>query len=316
MDAIKLASERWPGVASAVQLYQNLIEAVLKVYEKDGDIPISAATPSDAASPAVQDPSSSSSNMTSPATVASSSVATPPGNNGAPFGYINQQSRRSVEQAPPVPYSSGATPPVVRSPPVPQQNAQAQPGADQYFNQNDHFNNNYNYNQNANGNMAPPPNIMTPPQPTYDTPNQWTHLPHFLPDYNWPQNAYANADQLQQQQQQAHLYPQIPHHNQPQQPFPAYIGQNNNNSTTTFLEPTYPYPAPGAFDPQPVADQYMQGMWEMDGNAWNNGLTEVQQQELMESLERDGMEDIQGMITTTQAMHQAMMQPKGQQGGG
>jgi hypothetical protein len=59
----------------------------------------------------------------------------------------------------------------------------------------------------------------------------------------------------------------------------------------------------------------MQEIWELDGNAWNNGLTEVQQQELMDSLERDGMEDIQGMITTTQAMHQAMMQPKGQQQG-
>jgi hypothetical protein len=317
MDAIKLASERWPGVASAVQLYQNLIEAVLKVYEKDGDIPISAATPSDAASPAVQDPNNSS-NVTSPATVASSSVATPPGNNGAPFGYINQQSRRSVEQAPPMPYSSGTTPPVVRSPPVPQQNTQAQSGADQYFNNNDNYNN-YNYNQNANGNIGPPTNNMAH-QPTYDMPNQWNHLPNFLPDYTWPQNAYANPDQQQQQQQQqqhqqqANLYPQIPQHNQPQQPFPAYIGQNNNNSTTTFLEPTYPYPAPGAFDPQPVADQYMQELWELDGNAWNNGLTQQQQQELMDSLERDGMEDIQGMITTTQAMHQAMMQPKGSQG--
>jgi hypothetical protein len=65
-----------------------------------------------------------------------------------------------------------------------------------------------------------------------------------------------------------------------------------------------------------VADQYMQQFWELDGNAWNNGLTETQQQELMRSLETDGMEDIQGMITSTTAMHQAMMQgyqSKGQQ---
>jgi hypothetical protein len=60
-----------------------------------------------------------------------------------------------------------------------------------------------------------------------------------------------------------------------------------------------------------VADQYMQQFWDLDGNAWNNGLTETQQQELMDSLERDGMEDIQGMITDTQAAHRAMMGNRG-----
>lgn len=305
MDAIQLASERWPGVASAVQLYQNLIDAVLKVYEKDGDIPISAATPSDAASPAVQDPNQSS-NVTSPATVASSSVATPPERNGAPFGYISQQSRRSVEQAPPVPYSSGTTPPVVRTPPVPQQPLQAQPGADQYVN-----NNNYNYNQNANDNMNMPAENIPQPRPAFDVPNQWNHLPNFMTDYNWPQTNYAIPNQ---QQHQSNLYPQIPQYQQPQQTFPAYVGPNNANNAT-FLEPPYPYPAPGAFDPQPVADQYMQDIWELDGNTWNNGLTEVQQQELMSNLETNGMEDIQDIITTTQNMQRAMVQqPKGQPG--
>jgi hypothetical protein len=331
MDAIKLASERWPGVASAVQLYQNLIEAILKVYEKDGDIPISAATPSDAASPAVQDPNHNS-NVTSPATVASSSVATPPGNNGAPFGYLNQHHKRSVEQAPPMPYSSGTTPPVVRSPPVPQQqNNQAQPGADQYFT-NTSYNHNYNnYNPNASGSTGHPPNAMQPPQSNFDMPAQWNNVPNFLPDYTWPQNSDQHQQQHQQQQhqqqqqqyqqyqhqqqhQQAGSYSQMPQTNQQQQPFPDYIGQNGNNSNSTYLEPGYQYPAPGAFDAQPVADQYMQQLWDVDGNAWNNGLTEVQQQELMESLERDGMEDIQGMITMTEAAHRAMMQPQGQPG--
>jgi hypothetical protein len=329
MDAIKLASERWPGVASAVQLYQNLIEAILKVYEKDGDIPISAATPSDAASPAPNH----NSNVTSPATVASSSVATPPGNNGAPFGYLNQHHKRSVEQAPPTPYSSGTTPPVVRSPPIPQQqNTQAQPGADQYF-ANNNYNYNYNnYNPNASGSTGPPPNAMHPPQSNFDTPAPWNNVPNFLPDYTWPQNTDQHQQQQQHQQhqqhqhqqyqhqqhqqqhQQASSYSQIPQNNQQQQPFPDYMGQNGNNSNSTYLEPGYQYPAPGAFDPQPVADQYMQQFWDLDGNAWNNGLTEVQQQELMESLERDGMEDIQGMITTTEAAHRAMMQPQGQPG--
>lgn len=266
MDAIQLASERWPGVASAVQLYQNLIGAILKIYEKDGDIPISAATPSDAASPAVQshDAShSSGSNVASPATVASSSVATPPERQAAPpFGYINQQSRRSIEQPPPVPYQSSATPPTNNhTPPIPQQ---AQPGADQFF---------ANTTTNTTNNAFNPP-APTNGLPTYDLPTQWNHLPPFVPDYAWPQNPPQNPyDQFQQQN---NLYPPLPHQQQQQQ----------------NLYPTYPFP-----DPQPNADQYMQQFWDLDGNAWNNGLTEGQQQELMQALETDGMQDIRGMIS-------------------
>ena len=45
MTSIKKAIERWPGVASAYQLYSNLIDACLKIYEKDGDIPIAVGSP-------------------------------------------------------------------------------------------------------------------------------------------------------------------------------------------------------------------------------------------------------------------------------
>lgn len=309
MEAIQLASERWPGVASAVQLYQNLIGAILKVYEKDGDIPISAATPSDGPSPAVHMHDaghSSSSNVASPATVASSSVATPPEKNAAPFGYVNQQARRSVEQPPPVPYQSTATPPNVRTPPVTQQNNQAQPGAEQYYNNMDN-----NVNLTANG---------APNAPLFDINNQWNHLPNFMPDYGWPQDHYGAApqqaqplyphmqNQPQQQQQQQQQYP-IPQPNQ--QPFPAFIGSSTN--PTTFLEPTYPFPTNAGpanpFDTAPATEQYMQQFWDLDGNAWNNGLDQTQQQELMQRFEKDGMQRVQGMITDTHAMMRAMMRP-------
>lgn len=300
MEAIQLASERWPGVASAVQLYQNLIAAILKIYEKDGDIPISAATPSDAASPAVQTHDAThSSSVNSPATVASSSVATPPERNAAPFGYINQQSRRSVEQPPPVPYQASVTPPTGRTPPVAQQHMQAQPGADQYFNAN---------NLNPHANTVPASN-------QFDINNQWNHLPNFMPDFTWPHNPYGAPDQQQhQQQQQQNIYNQLPPQDYPapqnpnQQPFPTFIGPSN--ADTTFLDPTYPFPTianPAPFEPQPSTDQYMQQFWDLDGNAWNNGLTQDQQQELMQALETDGMQDIQGMITHTQAVQRAMM---------
>lgn len=96
LDAIELASERWPGVASARSLYQNLIEACLKVYEKKGDVPISATSPSDstsAASPSMRDDSSTRSRTMSPATVSTGSLSTPPERTDAPFGYISPQTK-------------------------------------------------------------------------------------------------------------------------------------------------------------------------------------------------------------------------------
>ena len=54
MEAIELAIERWPGVASAVTLYRSLIDAVMKIYDRDGvgdvHFPV-GASPMDAASP-------------------------------------------------------------------------------------------------------------------------------------------------------------------------------------------------------------------------------------------------------------------------
>ena len=40
MQGVALASRRWPGVESALQLYEALISAILTVYERDGDISI------------------------------------------------------------------------------------------------------------------------------------------------------------------------------------------------------------------------------------------------------------------------------------
>lgn len=41
----KQAIERWPGVASAIELYGNLIRACMNIYDKDGDFPIAAGSP-------------------------------------------------------------------------------------------------------------------------------------------------------------------------------------------------------------------------------------------------------------------------------
>jgi hypothetical protein len=96
LESIRLSSERWPGVASAMELYYNLIEACMKIFDKDGDVPITAGSPSDTASVV-------SSNMvdginrsrtTSPATASTASVSTPSENASAPFGYLPNQNQQ------------------------------------------------------------------------------------------------------------------------------------------------------------------------------------------------------------------------------
>ncbi|KAL6718094.1 hypothetical protein ACLMJK_004180 [Lecanora helva] len=51
-EAISLASERWPGVESALELYQNLIAACLKAYDGNSDISYVVDSSSSKASPA------------------------------------------------------------------------------------------------------------------------------------------------------------------------------------------------------------------------------------------------------------------------
>ncbi|KAF2171273.1 hypothetical protein M409DRAFT_18388 [Zasmidium cellare ATCC 36951] len=267
MEAIQMASDRWPGVASAVQLYLNLITAIMKIYEKDDDVPISAATPSDAAaSPGSTFPDvNGRSRATSPATVSSQSVATPPERQ---FGYIDQHSqRRSVEEPPPVPYRSDSSLPNVTTPP-----ARQTPSVQ--------------HNVPHHGSSDSIPTMQNQfQQQQYPFPNaQFNALPQFTPDLTvpgWtaPQQApvafaHANASALPMQQ------PMDPYGNQAFDP---------NHAA---------YPFPGGYEEN---QQYVPQYWDMDSGSFGNGLNQMQQEELMHSLETDGMEDIQSMITHTLA---------------
>jgi hypothetical protein len=92
LESIELCSERWPGVASALELYKNLITACMKIYEKDGDIPIAASSPSDSASVASGNlvEGINRSRTTSPATASTASIHTPA---EPPFGYLTNQNQ-------------------------------------------------------------------------------------------------------------------------------------------------------------------------------------------------------------------------------
>lgn len=47
LECIKIASERWPGVISALELYKSLIAACMRIYDQTGNVEISAASPSE-----------------------------------------------------------------------------------------------------------------------------------------------------------------------------------------------------------------------------------------------------------------------------
>ena len=51
-EAVRLASQRWPGVESALELYQNLISACLKAYEGNSETSYVVESASNKASPA------------------------------------------------------------------------------------------------------------------------------------------------------------------------------------------------------------------------------------------------------------------------
>ena len=112
LESIDLSSERWPGVASALQLYRNLISACMKIYDKDGDIPISAGSPSDSASVVSSIAEGiTRSRAASPASVSTVSVHTPSDKTQAPFGYLPTQtpplfSFTTTQQAAPSIFSS------------------------------------------------------------------------------------------------------------------------------------------------------------------------------------------------------------------
>ena len=296
MDGITLAAERWPGVASAIQLYSNLIVAILKIYEKDGDIPISAATPSEtAASPNSMFPDAyqNRSRTTSPATVSTQSVTTPSERGGAagaapPFGFLHQQGRGSIEMPPPVPYQSDPSPPSLPVTTPPAVMPFGQPGL-----------------------------LQQPPQAPSLQQHSSTESVPTLQSFH-PQGAFHNANASGIDQQHNHLptfdvsapqWPDAANMSLPGQggatglegswPFELTLYGNGMNSVNGVSG--YPAMPNGSadMDPQP----YQTSFWALDAGSagYGTGLTQMQQAELMHSLETDGMEDIQTMISSSLA---------------
>lgn len=93
LKAIFLASERWPGVASALELYTNLVTACLKVYDGSSETSYVVTSPSNKASPASSQDVTTPPAISSPSSVVTGSVPSiVPAEHPSPFGYVIDQS--------------------------------------------------------------------------------------------------------------------------------------------------------------------------------------------------------------------------------
>jgi hypothetical protein len=264
MEAIRLGSERWPGVLSAIELYHDLISAILKAYDKDGDIPLQEATPSDTASPAGNPYSpnlnQSRSRGASPGTISTVSIATPPERIPS-FGAYQST---SVEHPPPMPYQTSDHP--VVTPPV-YQNAQA---------------------------PQPIPRISGPEISPAAYSTTHTTNPYFQP-------LPSHFSELSQQSHWRSQYPSPAQRGDSDSYSPYGLSPSG---TGLAPPTPYPASSPlyGPGDPaQQTAENLMAnpGFWGQDMSQFGAGLDHAQQTELMHSLETSGMEDIQHIITNT-----------------
>lgn len=270
MEAIGLAASRWPGVASAHELYTYIIEAILKIYDKDGDVQIPANTPSDEPSPALAfSDGTGRSRTTSPA---SGAFDTPPEQPG-PFGYFHHSARRSIEQPPPLPYHAQPTPPIAGN--------NAPPG--------------------ARSTMAPHMSPESVEAVSYGEPLRPPPLKHYDSSSNMhyqrlPENfgtlvnsGWSSADATGDQTK-AYLTPANPYSQQAG----AYADLNGYD---------YAYSGNGLPSLQATALDYLNPSgWSTPTSQQGMGLTSEQQGELMQSLETQGMEDIESLINASNAI--------------
>jgi hypothetical protein len=262
LHCIKQAIERWPGVASAIELYENLIRACMKIYDKDGDIPIAAG------SPAESGPEGGRSRTTSPAftplvpDVSIKQEITPPKpvkDEHPPFGFVHHpsfsnQGTGSTIQAPLTPgnlvptsaYESPGSAASSARRPTDRSSTQSYGNISNFSYESDSFNN-----------------------AQYNNP-----LPSYSGEFNWNPsfNLSSGVAPLS---------------------IPAF-SPFDQNGTTSDLEMMNNPMSPN------YSDYLYPPSWDMDRSA--TGLNQEQHSELMHSLEADGMRDIQQMITATNAV--------------
>ncbi|SLM35384.1 fungal specific transcription factor domain-containing protein [Lasallia pustulata] len=105
LEAIFLASERWPGVESALELYDDLVKACLKAYDGNSETSYVVSSPSNRPAPASPSEVTTPPPLSSPAMALKSLSPTHSGQDKSPsFGFVidnpqNPQSHKQTVQA-------------------------------------------------------------------------------------------------------------------------------------------------------------------------------------------------------------------------
>lgn len=258
---IKQAAERWPGVASAIELYENLIRACMKIYDKDGDIPIAAGSPAESGS------GGSRSQTTSPVfaplvpDVSVKQECTPPqpktlsADEPPPFGFVRHPSYSSQGSAQPTMQASmtpGNLAPLSAYD-LPESASSGRRPTDNRSSTHSYGNiSNFSYESDQ----------FNPAQ--YDNP-----LPAYNNEFNWNPNFNLSqgASPL--------TIPAL-------SPFDRTSGTADLEMMNNSMSPNY-------------SDYLYPPSYDIDRSA--TGLNQEQHSELMHNLEIDGMRDIQQMIT-------------------
>lgn len=260
MEAIMLASDRWPGVASAHALYGHIIEAILKIYDKDGDVPISTDTSSDVASldSAHMDPSRNS-RMNSPASSTASN--------------LQMMMSRHASSSSRTPEMIGICPPINESETAPITISSPHSAMSFGSSPNSPF---YNISSFNNGN-----NLISQMRDEQSIPIQFQSLPDNFADISAA--GWTNVTQPPQLQHQesygSYMSDQSVYSLDPLSSVEMYTGLDNSQRT----------PIDGqAFD--------INAWFGRTGLPPNPGLNMDQQSELMQNLQTNGVGDIEMMI--------------------
>ncbi|KAF1955934.1 hypothetical protein CC80DRAFT_492861 [Byssothecium circinans] len=261
LESIELASERWPGVASALELYRNLIVACMKIYDKDGDIPIAAASPSDSASvTSGMVDGINRSRTTSPATASTASVSTPSETTHPPFGYLPMNQNQPLFN----------------------------------FNSPQHLASNSS--RPSSQSQSAPPTHLSPqhisPQPYLDT-SPKSSIDHTIPSFNYTQapSHFTPLPTTFAELPQWNPAFSMPH----QEPFNNMQGQGQSHGqgqplTSPVFNENY-----AANQGYPMTD-YLYPQWGQDHSLRGNGLTQEQQMQLMQDFEANETGKIEEMI--------------------
>lgn len=276
MDAINTCSARWPGVSSAISLYEDLIQAILRVYDKDGDIQLPETSPSDTASPQHTSERISRSHTNSPATIHSS--VTTPSERGS--HHLNRSSY-SVEQPPPMPYQASMTPPasLQGQSPSAQHTTSGLSGPSSTFTEAHATSPSMYSGQSAQ---------QSPTANPYDPQAHYRPLPSNFVDY--VSSGWNSSYNMGQQSGSASFVA-----------YPSSDGQSLAVRPFGVADPTtqgFPHIDPLLYPPDGT-DMLSTDLWSQEVMQPGTGLDHAQQIELLQSLETDGMDDIQQMITHT-----------------